>query len=79
MTSGIETARISGGFIELCSLLKLESMAESGGEAKQLISAGLVLVNGVPETRKRRKICAGDMVECRGRTVRVEGQDSSGS
>lgn len=71
MSEEIGTARISGGFIELCSLLKLEGMAESGGEAKQLISAGQVRVNGAAETRKRKKICAGDVVECRGRTVRV--------
>jgi len=67
----IGTARISGEFIELCSLLKLENMAESGGEAKQLISEGQVQVNGAVETRKRKKICAGDVVACRGRTVLV--------
>ncbi|MGX9726967.1 MAG: RNA-binding S4 domain-containing protein [Candidatus Electronema sp. VV] len=75
MSGEIGTARISGGFIELCSLLKLEGMAESGGEAKQLISEGQVRVNGAAETRKRRKICAGDVVECRGRSVRVADAD----
>ncbi|MCW5199035.1 RNA-binding S4 domain-containing protein [Desulfobulbus sp. F4] len=67
-----ETAiMIKDSFIELCSLLKLENMAASGGEAKQLISSGLVQVNGETEHRKRRKIVVGDMVECSGRSVRI--------
>uniref|UniRef100_UPI0040568113 RNA-binding S4 domain-containing protein n=1 Tax=Candidatus Electronema sp. TaxID=2698783 RepID=UPI0040568113 len=71
MSGEIGTARISGDFIELCSLLKLEGIAESGGEAKQLICEGHVRVNGAEETRKRKKIYSGDVVECQGRTVRV--------
>ncbi len=67
----MKTIIIKDSFIELCSLLKLESMADSGGEAKQLISEGLVRVNGEVETRKRRKICADDVVECKGQQVRV--------
>lgn len=71
MMNDIETTQISGGFIELCSLLKRENMAESGGEAKQLISAGQVQVNGEVETRKRRKLCAGDVVKCGCRVVKM--------
>jgi ribosome-associated protein len=62
---------IKAGFIELCSLLKLENMASSGGEAKQLISSGLVRVNGELESRKRRKLIPGDVVECGGRHVKI--------
>jgi ribosome-associated protein len=65
-------AAVKGGFIELCALLKREDMAASGGEAKLLISQGLVRVNGEVETRKRRKIIAGDVVDCGGRQVRAE-------
>lgn len=46
--------------------MKLENIAASGGEAKQMISEGLVLVNGEVETRKRRKIIDSDVVECNG-------------
>jgi ribosome-associated protein len=49
--------------VELYKLLKFGGMASSGGEAKYFISEGNVSVNGKIETRKRRKIIAGDIVE----------------
>ena len=49
--------------IELYKLLKFEGMVGSGGEAKHVIAEGLVLVNGEVETRKRKKIVSGDIVE----------------
>ena len=49
--------------IELYKILKFESMVASGGEAKAVIAEGLVLVNGVIETRKRKKIFSGDTIE----------------
>ncbi len=48
--------------IELNKLLKFEAMVASGGEANQVIAEGLVSVNGKVETRKRKKIVAGDIV-----------------
>jgi len=47
---------------ELYKILKFEGLASSGGEAKQVISDGLVSVNGEVETRKRKKIVAGDTI-----------------
>ena len=49
--------------IELYMILKLENMVASGGEAKFVIAEGLVMVNGEIETRKRKKIVAGDIIE----------------
>jgi len=49
--------------IELYKILKYESMVASGGEAKTVIAGGLVLVNGVIETRKRKKIFSGDIID----------------
>ncbi len=49
--------------IELCKILKFESMVSSGGEAKSVITEGQVIVNGKIETRKRKKIVSGDIVE----------------
>jgi ribosome-associated protein len=43
-------------FIELYKILKIEGMASSGGEAKGIVATGQVLVNGVAETQKRKKI-----------------------
>jgi len=61
--------------IELCRLLKAENMVESGGEAKFVIAEGLVLVNGDVETRKRKRIVAGDVVEFNGERMRVSVRD----
>ena len=43
--------------------LKVASIVGSGGEAKVLIQAGEVLVNGEVETRRGRKLRGGDVVE----------------
>lgn len=48
--------------VELYKLLKFEGLAASGGEAKALVAAGEVRVNQAVETRKRKKINAGDIV-----------------
>lgn len=49
--------------VELYKILKFENIASSGGEAKYLIADGYVKVNGIIETRKRKKIYPGDIVE----------------
>ena len=49
--------------VELYKILKFESMVASGGEAKFVIAEGMVVVNGKIETRKRKKIVAGDIIE----------------
>lgn len=48
---------------ELYRILKFEGLVDSGGAAKQVIDAGEVSVNGEIETRRRRKIVAGDRIE----------------
>ncbi len=58
-------------FIELNKLLKITQLANSGGEANQLISEGYVLVNGLIETQKRKKLRKGDVVEIDGSIVEV--------
>ncbi len=59
----VREVMISQEPIELYKLLKFESMVASGGEAKFDIAEGLVLLNGQVETRKRKKIVAGDVVQ----------------
>lgn len=58
--------------IELCQFIKFGGLAESGGAAKQTVAEGGVLVNGVLETRKRRKLAAGDRVTVAGQTIVVD-------
>ena len=55
----METFAIDGASLELYKILKIEGWAASGGEAKSVIAAGLVLVNGAVETRKRKKLSLG--------------------
>lgn len=49
--------------INLAQVLKSANIAESGGAAKQLVADGQVRVNGSLETRKRRQMAIGDVVE----------------
>ena len=46
----------------LYKILKFESLVSGGGEAKQVIAAGYVFLNGQVETQKRKKIYAGDII-----------------
>lgn len=57
--------------VELFKLLKFEGLVASGGEAKMLVAEGLVKVNGEVETRKRKKIVAGDTVEFDGQLMSI--------
>ena len=59
----IRVVEIEGEPIELYKILKFENMVQSGGEAKFVIAEGLVRVNGEVETRKSKKIIAGDIIE----------------
>ena len=56
-------AELESEFVELYKILKFEGLADSGGNAKQAIEEGLVSVNGEVETRKRKKIRAGDQID----------------
>jgi len=58
--------------IELYKILKFENMVNSGGEAKYVIAEGQVTVNGEIETRKRKKIFSGDIVEFKNEKVRIK-------
>lgn len=49
--------------ITLGQALKASDLVGSGGEAKVLIQAGEVIVNGEVETRRGRKLVPGDVVE----------------
>ncbi|MFT5395282.1 MAG: ribosome-associated protein [Gammaproteobacteria bacterium] len=58
--------------VELYKILKFEGMVTSGGEAKNVIADGLVTVNGVVETQKRKKIVSGDIVEFGEEKIRLQ-------
>ena len=56
-------AELESEFVELFKILKFEGLVDSGGNAKQAIAEGRVSVNGEIETRKRKKIKAGDQID----------------
>ena len=58
--------------LRLDHFLKTRGVADTGGQAKLLIQAGEVIVNGVVDTRRRKKLLPGDVVEVRGKRLVVE-------
>lgn len=57
--------------IRLGQLLKLAGLVDSGAEAKELLAAGAVRVNGEPDERRGRQLRRGDVVEALGERLRV--------
>ena len=60
--------------IRLDHCIKLANVVETGGQAKLMIQSGYVLVNGEVETRRRRKLVEGDIVEFDGEELEVAGE-----
>lgn len=58
--------------IPLEGFLKREGAFETGGQAKRAIQDGAVRVNGVVETRRKKKLRLGDVVELEGARLVVE-------
>ena len=72
----MRVVEISHEPVELYKILKFEGMVATGGEAKLVISEGLVQVNGKIETRKRKKIVAGDIIELEQETIHIQLSES---
>jgi ribosome-associated protein len=62
---------LRGDMIRLGQLLKVAGVIDAGGEAKALLAAGGVRVNGEPEARRGRQLHAGDEVAVGGDVVRL--------
>lgn len=62
---------LRGDYIELDKLLKATGLADSGGQARALITAGEVTVDGQVELRKTAKIRAGQVVSLHGARITV--------
>lgn len=73
MTSNapIEDVSIGGEVIRLGQFLKFAGLLDSGGDAKEMIIDGYVLVNDEVDRRRGRQLHDGDTVTVEGRTVRV--------
>jgi ribosome-associated protein len=58
--------------ITLNDALKLSGLAPTGGQAKMLIQGGQVKVNGEVETRRKKQLQAGDVIEVGGEEFVIE-------
>ena len=67
----MEEIRIRDEFIKLGQLLKLADLVQDGGEAKYVITDGLVKVNGEMDDRRGRKVYEGDVVSYDGKEIKV--------
>ncbi|MDP8567019.1 RNA-binding S4 domain-containing protein [Methylophilus aquaticus] len=65
------TFQLKGEYIAICDLLKLEGVADSGGQGKSMVAEGLVSVDGQIERRKTAKIRAGQVVQAFEYTIQV--------
>jgi ribosome-associated protein len=64
--------KLRGEQIELIQLLKATGLCGTGGEAKIVVSEGLVTVGGKTETRKRCKLIRGQRIEYNGHTIEIQ-------
>lgn len=67
----VRDIEIRGDMIRLGQLLKLAGLADTGGEARELLTAERVTVNGEAEARRGRQLHRGDVVTVGEQSVRV--------
>lgn len=59
----MEEFAVKGPFITLGQLLKAADFISSGGEQKEFLASHKVLINGVADNRRGRKLVTGDIVK----------------
>jgi len=67
----VNVIRLRDEYIKLGQALKAAGLAESGAEAKEVITEGFVKVNGETDTRRGRKLYAGDIITYDGEEVEI--------
>ncbi len=65
--------KITTEYIKLDALLKFAGLTETGGEAKEAVQAGQVMVNGEVCNLRGKKCRPGDRVDYAGESVTVCG------
>lgn len=68
----MEIIKLREEYIKLGQALKAAGLVDSGVEAKEVIQNGLVKVNGETDTRRGKKLYAGDIVEFDGEEIKIE-------
>lgn len=67
--------KLKSEYIKLGQALKAADLVSDGAEAKIVIQEGKVKVNGTTDTRRGRKLQAGDVVAYNGGELMIIGQD----
>lgn len=68
----MEIITIRDEFIKLGQALKAAGLVESGVEAKIVIQAGEVCVNGKPELQRGKKLTGGEIISFNGQEIKIE-------
>ena len=68
----MDVVRLRDEYIRLGQALKAAGLVGSGAEAKEVIVEGSVKVNGETDTRRGRKLYAGDVITFNGEEVKIE-------
>lgn len=63
--------KLNSEYIKLDQFLKMANIISTGGEAKHFLEENIVLVNGVEEHRRGKKLYPGDVVNVDGRKLIV--------
>ncbi len=67
----MEIIKLRDEFIKLGQALKAANLVEDGVDAKFVIQDGLVKVNNEVDTRRGRKLYAGDIVSFDGKQIKI--------
>lgn len=67
----MDAVKLRDEYIKLGQALKAANLVESGAEAKEVVSEGRVKVNGEIDTRRGRKLYAGDIIAFDGEEVKI--------
>lgn len=63
---------ITTEYITLGQFLKLADIIESGGEAKSFLAQNKVLIDGISDNRRGRKLRGGEVVEILGHSYVIK-------
>lgn len=67
----MEIIELRDEFIKLGQALKAAGLVESGAEAKEVITEGLVKVNNITEIQRGKKLHSGDIVSYNSNEIEI--------
>lgn len=64
--------QLTTDYVELCNLLKIVGLADSGGRGKAMVAEGIVKVDDLIELRKTAKIRKGQKIQVGDITIAIK-------